>query len=280
MTRSAPTGFATDPARVRHAQDKPRVERVVQYVRGNFFAGEEFVDLADAQAHAEKWCRDVAGRRMHGTLQARPAEVFAEYELGALLPVPDAYDVPIFTRVKAHRDFHIEIGKALYSAPKAYLGQHLDVRADTTLVKLFCRRQLVKVHPRQQPGGRWTDPEDLPAEKTAYALRDLHRLIAAARRHGEDVGIYDKRLLDDKLPWTRMRQVYGWLAWPAATATSQSTPPAAGRWSSTSSPSPRSHRCWNRPPRTPPPRSRRRWPPARPGSLAIRPSSAESNPPG
>ena len=33
-------GFATDPARVRSPKDKPRVERAVQYVRGNFFAGE------------------------------------------------------------------------------------------------------------------------------------------------------------------------------------------------------------------------------------------------
>ena len=33
-------GFGTDPARVRSPKDKPRVERVVQYVRGNFFAGE------------------------------------------------------------------------------------------------------------------------------------------------------------------------------------------------------------------------------------------------
>jgi hypothetical protein len=48
----------------------------------------------------------------------------------------------------------------------------------------------------------------LPAEKTGYALRDLDRLIAAARTHGPDVGIYAERLLDDKLPWTRMRQVY------------------------------------------------------------------------
>ena len=39
-------------------------------------------------------------------------------------------------------------------------------------------------------------------------MRDLDRLVAAARRHGADVGIYAERLLDDKLPWTRMRQVY------------------------------------------------------------------------
>jgi transposase len=46
-------GFITDPARVAHPQDKPRVERMVKYVRGNFFAGEDFADLADAQARAE-----------------------------------------------------------------------------------------------------------------------------------------------------------------------------------------------------------------------------------
>src|SRR5262249_5459711 len=105
---------------------------------GNFFVGEEFVDLADAQARAAKWCAQTAGQRIHGTTQARPAEVFTEHEASVLLRLPEPYDVPIFTRVKVHRDFHIEVGKALYSPPKAYLGQHLDVRADANQVKLFC----------------------------------------------------------------------------------------------------------------------------------------------
>jgi hypothetical protein len=201
-------GFATDAARIRHAQDKPRVERSAQYVRGNFFAGEGFVDLANAQARAEKWCREVAGARIHGTIAARPAEVFTECEASVLLPVPEPYEVPVFTRVKVHHDFHVEVGKALYSAPKAYIGGHLDVRADSALVKLFHRGQLVKVHPRQQPGGRVTDPEDLPEHKTGYALRDLDHLVATARRHGPEMGTYAQRLLDDPLPWTRMRQVY------------------------------------------------------------------------
>ncbi|MGH3610765.1 MAG: Mu transposase domain-containing protein, partial [Pseudonocardiaceae bacterium] len=99
-----------------------------------------------------------------------------------------------------------------YSAPRAYLGEHVDVRADSALVKLFSRGQLVKIHPRQRPGGRVTDPEDLPEHKAGYALRDLDRLITAARKHGQDVGIYAERLLDDPLPWTRMRQVYRLLA--------------------------------------------------------------------
>lgn len=202
-------GFATDPARVRSPKDKPRVERMVQYVRGNFFTAEDFVDLADAQARAEAWCQSTAGLRIHGTLQARPAEVFAEHEAKALLPPPaSAYDVPIFKRVKVHKDFHIEIGKALYSVPGAYIGQHLDARADGALVKLFHHGRLVKTHPRQAPGGRRTDAADLPAERAGYAMRDIDSLVRAAYRAGNHVGVYAERHFDDTLPWTRMRQVY------------------------------------------------------------------------
>jgi hypothetical protein len=202
-------GFATDAARVRSPQDKPRVERAVQYVRGNFFAGETFVDLTDAQARVEQWCAQKAGLRMHGTIHARPAQVFAEHEAGVLGPAPERpYVMPIYATVKVHRDYHVQVGKALYSAPRAYLGQQVAARADAELVKLFHRGQLIKTHPRQRPGGRCTDPEDLPAEKVGYAMRDLDRLIRAAAAHGPSVGIYAERLLDDKLPWTRMRQVY------------------------------------------------------------------------
>jgi len=201
-------GFATDPARVRSPKDKPRVERAVQYVRGNFFAGEDFAGLADAQARAEAWCREVAGTRIHGTIQARPGEVFAEHEAAALLPVPLPYDVPVFTTVKVHRDFHVEVARSLYSAPQQYLGRHVDARADTQLVKLFHRGVLVKVHPRQLPGHRVTDPADLPEHKSTYAMRDVAALAAAARRHGDAIGVYADRLLDTDLPWTRMRQVY------------------------------------------------------------------------
>ena len=205
-------GFGTDPARVRSPQDKPRVERVVQYVRGNFWAGETFADLADAQARAEAWCREQAGMRIHGTTQLRPSEHFAATEAGCLLPVPEPYDQPIFARVKVHRDFHVEVAKALYSVPEAHLGRYLDARADRELVKLYSvgagGGRLVKTHPRQPPGGRSTDPGDLPEHKAGYAMRDLTRLIAVCAEHGPSIGIYAERVLDDPLPWTRMRSVY------------------------------------------------------------------------
>ncbi|MGQ0617852.1 MAG: IS21 family transposase [Acidimicrobiia bacterium] len=205
-------GFKIDPARVRSPQDKPRVERQVQFVRGSFFAGETFIDLADAQRRAEVWCRERAGLRVHGTTQQRPAETFAAEEQPRLGSAPTApYDVPIYATAKVHRDHHIEVARSLYSVPGALIGARVDVRADRSLVRIFHRGQLIKVHPRQQPGRRSTDPEDLPSTKTVYAMRDLDKLQRMAAEHGPAVGAYAAALLDIPLPWTKMRQVYALL---------------------------------------------------------------------
>lgn len=205
-------GFVIDPARVRSPQDKPRVERVVPYVRNNFFAGEVFIDLADAQRRVEVWCRERAGTRVHGTTQLRPAEHFRLEEQPVLAPAPTSpYDVPVYATAKVHRDHHIEVTKALYSIPGNLIGTRVDVRADRQLVRVFSRGQLIKVHPRQKPGGRSTDPEDLPSDKTIYAMRDLDKLQRMAASHGPAVGAYATALLDIPLPWTKMRQVYALL---------------------------------------------------------------------
>ena len=179
------------------ARSKPRVERMVQFVRGSFFAGESFIDLADGQRRVETWCMSTAGTRIHGTIQCRPIELF---------------NLPVYAMCKVHRDHHIEIAKALYSVPGDLIGTTVGVRADAKLVKIFARGQLVKIHPRQPPGRRSTDPADLPAAKTAYALRDIEHLKALAARHGDAVGAYATALLDHPLPWTKMRQVYALLS--------------------------------------------------------------------
>ncbi|WP_444546440.1 Mu transposase domain-containing protein, partial [Candidatus Mycobacterium methanotrophicum] len=72
-----------------------------------------------------------------------------------LLPAPVAvYQVPIYAQAKVHRDYHIQVGRALYSIPEHLRGQTVSVRADGELVKAFHRGKLVKTHPRQPAGGR------------------------------------------------------------------------------------------------------------------------------
>jgi hypothetical protein len=202
-------GFSIDAARVRTPTDKPRVERVVQYVQKNFFAGEEFFDLADCRVRAETWCSETAGMRIHGTTQCRPIEAFRAEELPLLLALPCApFDTPKWSDPVVHRDFHCQVDKAIYSVHHHLIGRTLRARADSSSVKLYLKGELVKVHPRKPPGGRSTDPADMPKGTEIYATRDVERLQRMAADHGESIGRYAAALLDTPLPWTKMRQVY------------------------------------------------------------------------
>jgi transposase len=202
-------GFVIDAARVATPTDKPRVERVVQYTQRNFFAGEEFVDLPDARVRAETWCTETAGLRIHGTTQLRPIEAFRAEELPLLLALPCApFDTPKWSDPKVHRDFHCEVAKAIYSVHHHLVGRTLKARLDSATVKFYLKGELVKVHPRKPPGGRSTDPADMPTGKEIYATRDVDRLGRMAADHGEAIGRYATALLDTPLPWTKMRQVY------------------------------------------------------------------------
>lgn len=202
-------GFAVDPARVRSPRDKPRVERSVPYVRSNFFAGEQFRDIDDCRARAGRWCAEVAGMRVHGTTRCRPAEVFATDEQPNLKAAPDdVFDIPTWTHPKVAPDRHVQIAKALYSVPGELVGRWLDARVDARTVKLYWRGELIKVHPIVAPGRRQTDPADLPAEASVYAMRDLNTLQRKASVHGDHVGAYAAAVLEHPLPWTKMRQVY------------------------------------------------------------------------
>jgi len=66
-------GFVVDPALPAHPTGKPKVERGIPYARQDFFRGETFQDLADLQRRAVRWCRDLAGTRVHGTTRQAPA---------------------------------------------------------------------------------------------------------------------------------------------------------------------------------------------------------------
>lgn len=140
--------------------------------------------------------------RIHGTIQARPAEVFRLEELPALRPAPtERYDLPPYAT--AGSDHHLEVAKVLYSVPGNLIGTQVQVRADRGLVRIFSRGQLVKVHPRKPAGQRSNDPQDLPAERTAYALRDLDQLQRITAGHGVAIGRYAAALLAHPLPWRR-----------------------------------------------------------------------------
>lgn len=206
-------GIFVDPARVRSPKDKPRVENQVPYVRESWFDGETFADLEDARRSAEHWSREIAGMRVHGTTRQVPRELFESVEKAAMLAPPsEPFDVPVWVdEAKVHPDHHIQVGRALYSVPTLYRHKKVRVRADKTTVKIYFGTELIKLHPRQPPGGRSTDVNDYPVGQAAYALRSVDALLAKAKDKGVHVGTFAERLLGGPLPWTRMRQAYALL---------------------------------------------------------------------
>lgn len=205
-------GFQVDPARVRHARDKGRVERAVPHVRDDCFAGEHLIGLEHAREHARRWCLEEYGCRRHSTTQRLPLEVFEAEEKPALLPAPtEPYDVPLWCSPKIARDQYAQVDRALYSLPTRFVGRTLRARADRTTVRFYDGALLIKTHPRMQRGKRSTDPNDFPEHKRAYAHRDLVFLRGQAEGFGISVGRFATALLEGPLPWTRMRRVYALL---------------------------------------------------------------------
>jgi len=205
-------GFHIDAARVRSPKDKARVERSVQTVRDDCFAGERLCSLDEACDRARRWCESEYGLRRHSRTQRLPKEHFDAEERSALLPAPtEPYDVPLWCEPKVARDHFAQVAKALYTLPTRLIGKTLRARADRATVRFYDGTALVKVHARQPGGGKSVDPSDFPPEKAAYAMRDVDFLQREAARHGDCVGRFARALLDGPLPWTRMRHVYALL---------------------------------------------------------------------
>jgi Integrase core domain len=68
------------------ARSKGKVESGVKYVKRNALAGMSFTSFEALEAHLERWMREVADVRVHGTTHERPIDRFAA-EATALLPL-------------------------------------------------------------------------------------------------------------------------------------------------------------------------------------------------
>ena len=102
-----------------------------------------------------------------------------------------------------HRDHHIEVAKALYSIPGNLIGQRVDVaRRPWRWCGCSAGAPWSRSIPAPLPGGRITDPADLPV--AAHHLRHAAHLDALARmaaKAGPAVGAYAVAVLDHPLPW-------------------------------------------------------------------------------
>jgi transposase len=120
-------GFSPRACRPYRAQTKGKVESGIRYVRGNFWPGLQFVDLADLNRQAWDWLDNTANLRVHGTTGEVP---FDRLPLEELLPLdgkPD-YDTCLITFRRSSKDCFVSYDGNYYSVPADYARKTLQVK--------------------------------------------------------------------------------------------------------------------------------------------------------
>ena len=141
--------FEPRPVGVRRGNEKGRVERAIRYVRGAFFAGRSFADLADLNAQADAWCQGMAAdRRWPGDDSKTVREAFAE-EAPRLLALPDdPYPLYERTPVIARKTPYVRFDLNDYSIPHTHVGRTLTLLADLAEVRILDGQNVIARHVR------------------------------------------------------------------------------------------------------------------------------------
>lgn len=193
-------GCFIDPARVARPRDKGKVERAVPVVRELFRRLKELhgenMTLAEANAHARRWCLKEDGERIHGTTKERPVERFERDEAAVLDALPDEpFEVASWKQVTVHADQYVQFEKVAYSVPARYVGECLWARGTERTVQFYdLDYRLVKTHVRTERI-RQTDLTDFP-ERVQAALAPVEVLLAEAADIGERTVAYLDSLLE------------------------------------------------------------------------------------
>ena len=165
-------GFVADPAKVRMAEHKGKVERAVPVVRKHLLAGRTFKDINEANERSLHWCTKEIGMEIHGTTKKKPYPAFLTEEKGHLVPLPEVpFERPLWKECTVHPDHHIVFDKSYYSLPTRYIGKKVWAKGTQKTTEIFLDQERIKVHCRSHTPGRWmTDQTDYPPGKLAFLM--------------------------------------------------------------------------------------------------------------
>jgi transposase len=150
-------GFTPRACRPRRARTKGKDERMVGYIKHNFFVRyRKFESFAQMNALAEKWLREETDQRLHGTVKEIVAERFSR-EAPHLRPLPALrYDTSYLEHRCVHWDAFIDVLGNRYSVPSQLCGQMVRVRIglDGTL-RVYAEETLVAEHTLRSAAEGW-----------------------------------------------------------------------------------------------------------------------------
>jgi transposase len=174
-------GFTPRACRPYRARTKGKDERMVGYVKGNFFVRyRSFESWVHLNQLAERWLAEEADQRLQGTVKEVVAERF-EREKPALKPLPKIrYDTSYFESRRVAYDSYIDVRGNRYSVPAELIGQRVAVRIglDGTL-RIYQAETLVATHLLRSRQEGWSTVPAHHVELWKDALRVEQRPLTA-----------------------------------------------------------------------------------------------------
>jgi transposase len=146
--------FEPRPVAIARGNEKGRVERAIRYVRDNFFAARDFVDVDDLNQQAEAWCNGVAADRRCPDQDALTVREALAEEAPRLLNLPDrAFPLLEREEVSAGKTPYVRFDLNDYSIPHTHVRRQLTVLADLHEVRVVDGVQVLACHPRSYDRG-------------------------------------------------------------------------------------------------------------------------------
>ena len=201
-------GFQIDPTPPRAPQKKGKVERGGGYVKRNFLKTWDSVDIHEDRKGLQRWLAEIAAKRRHTTTGRPPIELFEEVERAALLALPRArHELVVWKKARLHRDSHVQIDGAFYSAPWGLLGQELWVRCTSHSVEIHHQDERQWTHARVPRGQRNTIETHLPEHRRDLRHRSREYWIRRASGMGEEVVRLAEAIFDSDDVLYQLRKV-------------------------------------------------------------------------
>jgi transposase len=170
-------GFTPRACRPYRARTKGKDERMVGYVKQNFFVRyRAFESWEHLNQLAEQWLREEADLRMHGTVKEVVAERF-EREKVYLQPLPTIrYDTSYFEYRQVAWDGYIDVRGNRYSVPPALVGQRVAVRIGLDrLLRVFQADQVVASHTLKSRQEGWSTLREHQSEMWKHTLPSVEQ---------------------------------------------------------------------------------------------------------
>lgn len=161
------------------------MERVIRYVRDNFFAAREWRDLDDLNAQAKIWCDTHASQRPCPEDRSRSVGAVFQEEQPRLIALPDtSYPLDEIEAVRVGKTPYIRFDWNDYSVPHTAVRQSLTVQATLNTVTVLDGTTVLARHARSYGKAELIEcSQHIEAlaqqKKQASAHRGQHRLTHA-----------------------------------------------------------------------------------------------------